>query len=265
MKNLNTKVVVLTGATGGLGKEMVAAFLKEGSTLILSDITESSLKELITKFRGYGTGRILGYITLDLTTKEGIEDLVRYTLGYIESGPDVLVNNAGLAFFGPFQEIPTRKWEKIIELNLLAAMRLTHAFLPYMIKKQSGHIVNISSVAGIVATPGLTVYSTSKFGIRAFGEALSRELKPKGIEVTNVYPFFTRTPILESEQFGVKERKTLPDFVLAEPKDVVNDMILGIKNGTLHVFPGPIPMLFDWISRLLPGALNDLADRYFNS
>lgn len=265
MKNLNGKVVVLTGATGGLGKEMVAAFLREGSTLILSDISESSLKELTSKLRGYGTGKILGYITVDLTTKEGIEDLVRYTLGYIESGPDILVNNAGIAVFGPFQDVPSNRWEKIIELNLLAAMRLTHAFLPNMIKKHSGHIVNISSVAGIVATPGLAAYSTSKFGIRAFGEALSRELRHQGIEVTNVYPFFTRTPILESEQFGVKERKTLPDFILAEPKDVVNDMITGIKNNTLHVFPGPIPLLFDWISRLVPGALNDLADKYFRN
>lgn len=263
MKDLNTKIVLITGATGGLGKEMVSAFLREGSILILSDISESALKDLTLKLKGYGTGKILGHIAVDLTTKEGIDDLVRFTLGYSESGPDILINNAGIAFFGPFHEVPSNKWEKIIELNLLAAMRLTHAFLPYMIKRQSGHIVNVSSVAGIVATPGLAAYSTSKFGIRAFGEALSRELKSKGIEVTNLYPFFTRTPILESEQFGVKQKKTLPDFVLADPKDVINDLMWGIKNNTLHVFPGPIPLIFDWISRLGPGALSDLADRYF--
>lgn len=263
MLDFNGKLVVITGATGGLGAEMVYAFLKEGSEIIITDLNDANIKRLVAKVKGFGRGKILGSITVDLTTKEGVEDLLKFTLGYSEFGPDVLINNAGLAAYGPFHEIPNFKWESILELNLLAPMKVAHGFLPKMIKRGSGHIVNVSSVAGIVATPGLTAYSTSKFGIRAFGEALSKEVKPYGLNVTNLYPFFTRTPILESEQFVSGEKKSIPDFILSEPVDVVRELIKGMKANQLHVYPGPIPLFFDFVSRLTPGLLGEFAEKFY--
>lgn len=263
MQDFNGKLVVITGATGGFGTELTYSFLREGAEILLTDISDTTLKSFVTKVKGLGKGKILGSIAVDLTTKEGCEDLVKYTIGYSEFGPDILINNAGLASFGPFQETPNARWEKIMELNLLAPMRLTHEFLPKMIKRGSGHIANVSSVAGLVASPGLAAYSSSKFGIRAFGEALAKEVKPFGLGVTNIYPFFTRTPILQSEQFGVSERKEIPDFLLSDPRDVIQDLLQGIKNNSLHVYPGPISLLFDFLSRLAPGILGEFADKFY--
>jgi len=263
MFDLTGRLVVITGATGGLGKEMTFAFLKEGAEVLITDLVDSDLKRFVYQTKGFGSGKVLGSIAVDLTTREGVEDLTKFILGYCEYGPDVLVNNAGIAVFGPYYEIPVSKLESILELNLLTPMRLIRKLLPYMLKRASGHIVNISSVAGIIATAGLTAYSTSKFGLRAFGEALSKEVRPLGIGVTNVYPFFTRTPILNSEQIGLSQKKIIPDFLLSEPKDVVNDMINGIKSNQLHVYPGPISQVFSWISRLTPGLLEELAEKFY--
>jgi short-subunit dehydrogenase len=260
MSNLNNKLILLTGAAGGLGREMISAFLKEGSQLILSDLQESSLNSIIKEFQMSGTGKIVGSIASDLSTESGIDSLFHKFLDYGFSAPDILVNNAGIAILGSFAEIPSSKWEAIININLLAPMRLTHKFLPSMINRGSGHIVNVSSVAGLIAVPYLNIYSVSKFGIKAFGESLHGELSSKGIQVTNFYPFFTRTPILQSEQIGMKGEMKVPDFLLSEPKDVVSELIQGIKKNQLHVHPGGISKVLDFVSRFLPGAINPMTN-----
>ncbi len=262
MSDLNHKVILLTGATGGLGREMISAFLKEGSHLILSDLSLSSLNSTKQEFESFGTGKILGTIVSDLSTESGCDALFHQFLEFGFSSPDILVNNAGIAIFGPFAEIPSSKWEAILNINLLAPMRLTHKFLPSMIQRASGHIVNVSSVAGLIAVPHLNTYSVSKFGIKAFGESLHGELKDKGIQVTNFYPFFTRTPILQSEQIGLKGKMKVPDFLLSEPKDVVFELIQGIQKNQLHVHPGGISKVLDFVSRFLPGALNSMTGSF---
>jgi short-subunit dehydrogenase len=254
MSQIRNKKVLITGAAGGLGFEMVNAFLKEGGELILSDLNDSSLQSLVDKLAGSASGKILGTISADLSTEFGCNRLVEGCKRYTDA-PDILVNNAGIAVMGPFSSVPKDKWEKILHINLYAPMRLTHAFLPSMINRGSGHIVNISSVAGLVAVPDLATYSVSKFGIKAFGEALQQEVSRLGISVTNLYPFFTRTPILQSEKIGIDKEIKVPDFLLSEPIDVVKDLIRGIKNNEVHVHPGGISKTMDLISRLFPGAI----------
>jgi short-subunit dehydrogenase len=257
MSELERKIVVITGATGGLGAEMVKAFLKEGSHLILTDLYQSALETIYKEVEFIRPGKILGRIALDLTQPNSPEELAQFVRSF--GSPDILVNNAGIATFGKFSDTPREKWEKIMELNLLAPMKITHKMLPLMIPRKSGHIVNISSVAGILASPGLVAYSTSKFGIRSFGEALHAELRELGIKVTNLYPFFTRTAILDSEQFGVKNKKSLPDFLLSEPEEVIKELIFGIKHDHLHVFPGIIAKSLDIFSKLTPWLFQDMA------
>jgi short-subunit dehydrogenase len=257
MSAILNKTVLITGATGGLGKEMVHAFLLEGGNLILSDLDSGALDRLATEFRHHGSGRILGCIPADLSGEKGCETLYQEVskLGEI----DILVNNAGIAIMGPFASVPQSKWEKILQINLLTPMRLTHRFLPNFMERKSGHIVNISSVAGLIAVPNLATYSVSKFGIKAFGEALYKEVSPHGIRVTNLYPFFTKTPILDSEQIGLEKEAKVPDIILSEPADVIRDLIKGIKNNTVHVHPGGISKTLDFASRLFPGAVETLS------
>jgi short-subunit dehydrogenase len=258
MSEIQNKTILLTGAAGGLGKEMAKSFLKEGGRLILSDLTPESLESLELELKNTPhSGRILGLIPADLSLESDREKLYQITKDWVDT-PDFLINNAGIAVLGHFASLPKEKWEQILNINLYAPMSITHKFLPGFLKRRTGHIVNVSSVAGVVAVPGLTAYSVSKFGIKAFGEALEQEISPLGIHVTNFYPFFTRTPILQSEQIGLKKELQVPDFLLSEPQDVIRELISGIKKKEKHVYPGGISKIIETLNRFVPGAIQTL-------
>lgn len=253
MTVLRDKVILLTGAGGGLGIEMVSQFLQEGSLLVLSDHPSVALTERIKSIKQQAStaGRILGIISMDLSDSEGCLRLWEACQS-IHPSLDILVNNAGIALLGPHHLIPSEKWEKLMQINLLSPMRLTQLVVPHMIQRRSGHIVNISSVAGQVGPPNLASYAASKFGLRGFGEALSEELLPHDVFVTQIYPFFTRTPILDSQRFGGIDVQVPDNGPIYEPAFVIRELIQGIKRNQLHVFPGAIPKAIVTTHRFFP-------------
>ena len=174
--------------------------------------------------------------------------------------PDILVNNAGLAVAGPHHKVPREQWETLMQLNLLAPMRLCDLFLQGMIDRGSGHIVNISSVAGWVGSQGLSSYCASKFGLRGFGEALAADLDRTGVHVTNVYPCFSQTPILDSPQYGYEQPRGVPAYLISEPSEVVARIIKSVRRDRLHVYPDRYSRLIHYITRLAPWAV-PLLDR----
>lgn len=125
-----------------------------------------------------------------------------------------------------------------------------------MQKRNSGHLVNIASVASFVAAPGLATYSSTKYGLRGFGEALSEELKNTKIRVTNLYPFFTKTPMMESPQYGFSNKKEIPQLLMSTPEEVIRDMINGIKRDELHILPGPMAKATEFLNRIAPQGMN---------
>jgi hypothetical protein len=166
MKSLQGQVVLLTGAGGGFGHVLTRLLLREGCLLILSDLRREALLESATaaaRATGEASGRVLGCIETDLSQATGVTRLYA-DVTRISPRVDILVNNAGIAVYGRFDQIPRERWEALMEINLLAPMRLTHLFLPQMIARRSGHIVNISSAAGLVGVPGMSAYNASKFG-----------------------------------------------------------------------------------------------------
>lgn len=254
MTTLHRKIVVITGAGGGFGREMIRQFLQAGSYLVLADRDPASLQQAVADVSarlGPVPGKILGFVVADLATDAGCDDLHRQVQA-ITPLVDMLVNNAGIAYSGPFAAIPQEKWERLLQVNLLAPMRLTAKFLPEMIRRRSGHLVNVSSSAGLVGAPGLAAYSTSKWGLRGFSEAIANEVEGLGVAVTTIYPFFARTPILQSEQFGLVELQTLPDWMLYDPAFVVAALLDGIRKRKRHVYPGAIPKLIDAMQRFAP-------------
>ena len=142
-----------------------------------------------------------------------------------------------------------------MQVNLLAPMRLCDGLLPGMIERGSGHVVNISSLAGWVGSPGLSAYSTSKFGLRGFGESLAAELRDTGVQVTNVYPCFSRTAILDSPQYGWEQRLVVPDYLVSEPASVVAEVIKGVRRNRLHVFPDKHARRIHYLVRFVPWLL----------
>ena len=247
MTELNNKTVLITGAGGGFGREMTRQFLAAGSKLVLTDLLDSALQP-VADIAGQ---HLVAAVVADLATQEGC-GIIAGMCAARDLVPDVLVNNAGIGFSGRLDHVPREQWETLMQLNMMAPIRLTNQFLPGMIERGSGHIVNISSLAGWIGAPGLTTYCASKFGLRGFGVSLSADLEATGVVVSNVYPCFSRTAILDSPQYGNETRWEVPENLISEPADVVAKMIEGIRKNKLHIFPDKHARRIHYLQRFVP-------------
>ncbi|NCF74112.1 MAG: SDR family NAD(P)-dependent oxidoreductase [Gammaproteobacteria bacterium] len=255
MTNAANKTVLISGAGGGFGRELVRQFRSKGAKLILTDVTERALLDVV----GAAGDDLIVAIATDLASEEGCDTVVETctSRGVV---PDILVNNAGIGVAGRLDNVPRDHWESLMQLNLLAPMRLCNQFLPGMIKRGSGHIVNVSSLAGWAGAKGLSAYCASKFGLRGFGVSLAADLEGTGVHVTNIYPCFSQTAILDSPQFGYEERTIVPAYLISEPSDVVARMMEGVRRNRLHVFPDKYARSIHYVTRFAPWLL-PLLDR----
>lgn len=261
MTALDGTTVLITGASGGFGQQMIRQFLAAGSRLVLTDLDAAALEPLAGAIRAEvgGSGDILAVLPADLSTREGCESLYRGTME--TTVPDILVNNAGIGLAGRIDQIPWQKWEGLLQVNLISVMRLTALFLPHMLERRCGHIVNISSIAAWVGSSRLSAYSASKFGVRGFSESLLGDLEDTPVRVTTVYPFFSRTPILDSEQFGDEPRRRVPDDIVTDPANVVGEILQGIRKDRAHVFPDKTARRLHIMKRLFPWLVTRLGKR----
>jgi short-subunit dehydrogenase len=263
MTQLKDAVVLLTGATGGFGQELTRQLLAAGSRLILTDLDAARLEALTAIQPDTATGKVLACLVADLSTVNGC-DRLHQQVQALNTPVDILINNAGIGMFGRMDEVPREQWERLMTVNLLAPMRLSSLFVADMIARRSGHIVNISSTAGWVAIAGMAHYATSKFGLRGFSEGLLAEVKPYNVRVTTVYPFFSRTPILQAKRYGTlaEEIEEISDALITDPEVVMRRTLQGIERNQVHVFPDPMaytvhllkrsaPWLLDWIGNRL--------------
>jgi short-subunit dehydrogenase len=248
--DLENRIALITGAGGGFGRHMVRQFREAGAKLVLTDTSA----DLLNAAEADAGREMIASAVADLATPGGciaLSDLCS-SAGVV---PDILVNNAGIAVAGRLDHVPREHWERLMQLNLLAPMRLCHELLPPMVERGSGHIVNISSLAGWIGSRGLTSYCASKFGLRGFGESLAGDLEGTGVHVTNVYPCFSRTPILESPQFGYDQPRAVPEYLISDPSVVVARILDGIRRNRLHVFPDRHSRMIHYVARLAPWLL----------
>ena len=269
LTELKQAVVVITGATGGFGVEFAKQLYQAGSRLILSDLSQELLSntaasveqsvESNSQKNSNKCGEILGCVAADLSDRQGREHLYQQFKA-LAIPIDILINNAGIGIFGRMDEVPVEHWEKLMQVNLIAPMALSALFVTDMIAQKKGHIVNISSLAGWFSSAGMAHYSASKFGLRGFSEGLANEVREYNVKVTAVYPFFSRTPILNSPRYGTLAEQTndFADKSVSNPADVVRVTIKAIKSDRAAVFPDPVakqvyvlkrlfPRLFDWL------------------
>lgn len=274
MTELNQAVVLITGAAGGFGQELTRQLLQAGSLLILTDLDLAALQaKVATIQRDIPTGRVIDCFAADLSSREGCDRLYQQVQA-LQIPVDILINNAGIGLYGRMDEVPADKWERLMQVNLLAPMRLSAQFGADMIARQQGHIVNISSLAGWTAQAGLAHYATSKFGLRGLSEGLWNEMKPYNVKVTAVYPYFSRTPILQSERYGslAEGSQGFPEEMATDPAAVMQETLQGIRRDQLHVFPDRVsktvyllqrysPQFLDWISGIMNRRLKNGAGR----
>ena len=247
MTDAANKTVLITGAGGGFGRHMVQQFRAAGAELVLTDLSDEALQAVVDD----AGDRLVAAFATDLSTENGCA-AVAAQCAEREIVPDILVNNAGIAFAGRADHVPKDRWETLIQLNLLGPMRLCDLFVPGMVERGSGHIVNSSSVAGWIGARGMASYCASKFGLRGYGESLSSDLQGTGVHVTNVYPSFSQTPILDSPQYGYEQKRTVPAHLVSNPAHVVERMIAGVRRNKLHVFPDKYARATYYLLRFAP-------------
>ncbi len=264
MTQLNNAVIIVTGASGGFGQQFTRQLLAQGSHLILTDIDEIVLRQKVKAIQDQvTTGKIIACWGIDLSTRHGCQTLYD-SVKTLNTPVDILINNAGIALYGRMDEVPPEKWEQLMQVNLLTPMRLSSLFIADMIVRKKGHIVNISSIAGWIAPAGMAHYSTSKFGLRGLSEGLFNEAKPYNIKVTGVYPFFSRTPMLQAEQYGTLARKTekFPEDIATDPAKVIERTIQAIKRNKLHVFPDQTAKNLHFLQQYFPPLVNWINSKF---
>jgi len=186
------QVWLITGASRGLGLEMARAVLKAGHQVVATARRPAEIEKALG---GYG-GQMLA-AQMDVTQPESVDAAVASAIerfGRI----DVLVNNAGYGQLGWFEAISDAQTRRQFETNVFGAMQVTRAVLPTMRRQRSGHVITISSVAGLIAVAGASIYAASKFAVEGWMEALAAELKPLGIAATVIEPGFFRTDFLDA-------------------------------------------------------------------
>lgn len=172
MEMHNERVALVTGASSGIGEATALALAEQGIRVAIAARRKNRLEDLVERIGQVG-GQALALVA-DVTDEQQVQEMVRRTQeewGRI----DILVNNAGLMLLGPIAGANTEDWRRMVSTNLLGLLYTTHAVLPLMQTQRSGHIVNISSVAGRVARAGSGVYNATKWGVGAFSEALRQE------------------------------------------------------------------------------------------
>lgn len=178
------KVVIITGASSGLGEATARRLAKNGAKLMLAARREDRLQDLVAEIgQDGGTAK---YQVTDVTDKSQVEALAKATkdaYGHI----DVLVNNAGLMPLSPLAETKTDEWERMVDVNIKGVLYGIAAVMPVMLQQESGHIINLSSVAGHKVFPGGTVYCATKFAVKAISEGIRLESNGK-IRSTNISP-----------------------------------------------------------------------------
>ncbi|ALX48840.1 SDR family oxidoreductase [Lentibacillus amyloliquefaciens] len=190
----NQPVVFITGASGGFGLLTSLACAEAGYLVVASMRDLSKSENLMEQARKKGVEASIACIRLDVTNQEDIDSAVPEVINRFDA-IDVLINNAGYAAGGFTEEVPLEAWREQFETNLFGLIAVTKAVLPHMRKRQDGTIINLSSISGRMALPGLGPYAASKFAVEGFSEALRLEMLPHGVHVVLVEPGSYQTDI----------------------------------------------------------------------
>ena len=218
--DIKGKVVIVTGASSGIGEATARQFGREGARVVLAARRVDRLEALAKEINSMGTGAETLVIQADLSKLEDIQSLINQTIdkyGRI----DVLVNNAGFGRLDWLEKLdPVKDIQSQFDVNVLGVIQTTRQALPLMMKQRSGHIINMCSMAGLVATPTYTIYAACKHAVHGFSEGLRREVKPWGIDVSMIYPGGVTTEFAQHAGIKRKTRATTPKSLLLTADDV---------------------------------------------
>jgi len=258
MSKLDGRRVLITGGAQGIGFEMAKKFAGRGAEIVIADLNEGKLAEAKAEIEAMGVSA-WGF-PVDVTNPASIASLRAQIAA--EAGPiDVLVNNAGVVFGGPFIETPLDQHFKTYEVNTLGLVAMTHAFLPGLIDRPEAHVVNISSASGFIGLPYGSTYASSKWAVIGFSESIRSELNMLGhkhVHVTIVCPSYIGTGMFE----GAEAPKTTH---LLEPDFVAEKVVHAVEHNSVYVMEPWIVKVTPLLRDLLPVKLYDRISHLFGA
>lgn len=239
------KTVLVTGASSGIGREMVRWLGRFGSSLLLSGRDRGALQALADEIKSRG-GRVTDIYLVDLAEEKAVNDLCG---GVVKHHPvDILINNAGFGDMADFSGIKEETYRSMMEVNMRAVVSLCRCFLPEMLNRSGTGILNVGSVASFFPTPHSALYGATKHFILGFTDALHEEVRAKGVHVTGLYPGKTMTRFIARATSG-----KVPQWDSAAlPEQVAWQGLKGLSENQVRVIPGVDNQLKVWVSRLLP-------------
>jgi NADP-dependent 3-hydroxy acid dehydrogenase YdfG len=240
--DLKGKVVIITGASAGIGEAAAREFARSGARVALAARRAERLEALAGEIRA-GGGEALA-VPADLGRLADIQNLVQQTLARF-GRVDVLFNNAGFGRLDWLEKLDPADIEALVAVNVLGVIQTARQVLPVMIRQRSGCIINMASVAGLIGTPTYSIYAASKFAVRGFSEALRREAAPWGIRVSVVCPGGVRTEFAAVARIRRKTRLSTPGPLVLTPERVAR-VVVGLAR---HPRPPPV-LVFPWLFRL---------------
>jgi NAD(P)-dependent dehydrogenase (short-subunit alcohol dehydrogenase family) len=240
MRSLTDKIAVVTGAASGIGQATAIEFADKGADVVVSDVNEPGLVETVSAIEAKGRRAVA--LGVDVSKPEQVEGMINKaieTFGKI----DVLMNNAGVGLSGEMRHLSLKDWEWIMGINLWGPIYGIHFALPHMVKQRSGHIVNVASSAGLIASSCMSAYTTTKFGVVGLSEVLRNELVRFGIGVTVVCPGFVRTNIFDAtEARGMKDvpgGDDLPSWLGISKEACAKNILKAVQRNKFLIIPGP--------------------------
>lgn len=265
MKDFENKIVLITGAGSGIGRETAYAFAIKGATIIVADINEEGGKETVDAITGKG-GKASFYYC-DVAKRESVSELAD-TVHKVHDHVDVLINNAGIGVAGTFLNTTLDTWDKVIDVNLKGVIYGCHFFLPNMVaSKQPCHVVNLASAAAFVAPLEMPIYGTSKSAVLGFSEILRMDMAKHNIGVTAICPGLINTPIVANTKVetdtneGAKfinnavkmyEKRNYP------PSKVATAIVKAVESNSRVKPVSPEAWLMYYGKRLVPGLWQQL-------
>jgi len=262
MREIQGAVAAITGAGSGIGRALARELAQRGAKLALADINSAGLEET-RKLLGRAAAKTY---TVDVGKAAAVEQFARQ-VQQDYGRTSLLVNNAGVALFGTFAEVSLGDMEWLIQINYWGVVYCCKFFLPLLEAEPEAHIVNVSSIFGLIGPPGQTAYSSSKFAVRGFSESLREELRATtDIRVTTVHPAGIATPIAENARWGKGSRAEAREqakalfkkVAIIKPEEAARVIVKGILGNKTRVLIGIDAYRVDLIQRALPGRASAL-------
>ena len=255
--SFKNKLVLITGASSGIGRETAIEFAKLGANLILVARRKDKLKQTEDELKKYNVS--ISACQCDVSKKDQVKEMSETVLEKFSS-VDILINNAGFAIYGSVSDLSISDIESQMETNYFGMVYCIKNFLPSMLKKKSGHIVNVASVAASFGLPGIASYCASKFAMMGFSEGLKHELKDTGIGITVVSPIMVRTNFFDHPSF---EKIPKYSLISLDPKTVAKTILKAANSSRLEIVVPSVIRGAIWMKSTFPFFINPILGKSF--